>query len=81
MYELHKEKHKLHKQIRMKEEELEQDWEWLKEKCSPRNMVRELMNRAYCASGTARKMMVGFNSIRSLFGGGRAHRSGCGCED
>lgn len=78
MYELSKEKHNLHRQMRVKERELEQDWEWLKEKCSPRNMIKELMGKVYCSSGIARKIMIGFGTMKSLFHGGKSHCYGHG---
>lgn len=83
MDELRVEKEKLHRLIRMKEEHLEQDWEWLKEKYSPRNLINELICKTYQSSGIIRKVMLGFGTIKSFLCGEKSHHSRCrcGCED
>lgn len=85
MYELRIEKEKLHRMMSAKEADLEEDWEWVKEKYSPRNLINELLCKVYSTSGIVRKVMIGFETIKSLFSGGRKHhqsrcRCGCGCD-
>ena len=80
MHELCKEQEKLHRRICAKEVDIAQDVEWLREEYSPSNMMQQLMGRLCSTSGMVKKLMIGFGTVRSLFGGSK-QRCECGCVE